>query len=221
MVELRFVCKGYYPSLMEDHYYNDFSEVTAETEFYESSTGETWQECCDKRASEGFPTFEKAWKLYWDSEDTSLGGLVKITIYENGEEKDAPQEVYDYYNEALERDKKSKRVKLRFYWVGYAAFEDESQKIEIGSKELVEDYEGDTCEECVEHASNFLEWDNSQLPTGESDRYEHHRELERIEFWDKEKKEYIDATKDFLPYYEEVQESIMDDLENKFQEGES
>ncbi len=67
----------------------------------EDYIGETWQECCDKCS------------ICWDWNDSDLvkgyeekvietdRQLKEISIHENGEEIDAPQEIYEYYKNAV------------------------------------------------------------------------------------------------------------------------
>ena len=73
-------------------------------------------------------------------------------------------------------------VKLRFYWDGYATFEDEDEYNEM---ELVENFEGDSWKECwAGSASCSLDWDDDELVTCKSDCTETSREFERIEICD-------------------------------------
>ena len=72
----------------------------------EDYEAETWQECCDKCIS----------CVDWDYSDLVKGfeenvietnrKLKEISIHENGEEVEAPNEVYSYYYNSLEKSKK-------------------------------------------------------------------------------------------------------------------
>ena len=106
-------------------------------------------------------------------------------------------------------------VKLRFYWDGCATFEDEDEYTEM---ELVENYEGDSWEECCDDcASCSLDWDDADLVTGESDCMETSREFERIEIWDKKKKEYKDVPQEITDYYSNAVDKLQ---EQEFREQE-
>jgi len=73
----------------------------------EDYEGKTWQECCDKCST--------CWD--WDDSDLVKGyeekvletdrQLKEISIHENGEEIEAPQEIYDYYQKAVSKLEKT------------------------------------------------------------------------------------------------------------------
>ena len=83
-------------------------------ELVEDYKRETWQECCDDCAS--------CWD--WDDGDLLTGESdctetsreftgIKIWDEEIKDYKDAPQEVYDYYHEAEEREEAERDAKRR------------------------------------------------------------------------------------------------------------
>ena len=89
-------------------------------------------------------------------------------------------------------------VELEFYWDGFSYFEDEKENCEM---ELSERYKCETWQECCDNcANNSLDWDDSDLPSGE-DCTETSREFTRIKMWDEEKGEYKDAPQEVEEYY--------------------
>jgi len=79
----------------------------------EDYEGETWEECCDECVR------------YWDWDDSYLvkgyesnvietnRQLKEIGIDENGDEVAAPQEVYDYYQNEMEKSKEKREQEER------------------------------------------------------------------------------------------------------------
>ena len=68
-------------------------------------------------------------------------------------------------------------VELRFYWDGWATFEDEDENT---SMELVEYYKKETWQECCDDCASCWDWDDGDLVTGESDCTETSREFTGI-----------------------------------------
>ena len=94
-------------------------------------------------------------------------------------------------------------VELEFYWDGFSYFEDEEENCEM---ELSERYKCETWQECCDNcANNSLDWDDSDLPSGE-DCTETSREFTGIKIWDEEIKHYKDAPQEVYDYYHEAEE---------------
>jgi hypothetical protein len=81
--------------------YENADENTS-MEISETHVGKTWQDCCDDCVADGD----------WDDNEVVTGesnvvetsrDLTKIIIRDNGDEKEAPQEVYDYYDKEQDR----------------------------------------------------------------------------------------------------------------------
>tara|TARA_B100001250_G_C19617530_1_gene707843 strand:- start:215 stop:556 length:342 start_codon:yes stop_codon:yes gene_type:complete len=78
----------------------------------EDYEGKTWEECCEKCA--------RCWN--WDDSDLVKGyeekiietdrQLKEISIHENGEEIEAAPEIYEYYQNAVEKFEKTKVTSL-------------------------------------------------------------------------------------------------------------
>jgi len=106
-------------------------------------------------------------------------------------------------------------VELRFYWDGYAVFEDEDENVEM---ELVESYRCETWEECCDEcAEQSLDWNDDDLVTGESDCEETNREFRRIEIWDEETKEYKDAPQEIHDYYNGAVEKLEEEERKEYE----
>ena len=79
----------------------------------EDYEGATWKECCDECVK------------FWDWDDSFLvkgyesnvietnRELKEISTYENGDEVAAPQEVYDYYQNEMEKSKEKREQEER------------------------------------------------------------------------------------------------------------
>jgi hypothetical protein len=103
-------------------------------------------------------------------------------------------------------------VKLRFLWDGFSYFEDESENDDM---ELVEDYTGETWQECCDNCASCFDWNDNDLVTGESDCIETSREFTGIQIWDEEKKEYKEAPQEVYDYYHEAEERELREEEER------
>ena len=71
----------------------------------EDYEAETWEECCNKCVTCSDWDDSELVKGYEEKVIQTNRHLKEISIFENGEELEAPKEIYDYFHKALNKSK--------------------------------------------------------------------------------------------------------------------